>query len=92
MELKKGLVVRSIAGHDKGKFNVIMNEANGYVFLCDGKGHPLTKLKKKKIIHLRLTNTVLDEKILDTDKSIRLALKPFSESVKDNSFKISECK
>lgn len=92
MEVKKGLVVRSIAGHDKGQFKVIINESNGYVFLCDGKSHPLTKLKKKKVIHLRFTNTVLEEKTLDTDKSIRLALKPFSESVKNNSFKISECK
>ncbi len=91
MELRKGMVVRSIAGHDKGYFQVIMNESNGYVFLCDGKSHPLNKLKKKKLIHVRLTNTVIKEDMLTTDKSIRLVLKPFSESIRNNNCKVSKC-
>ena len=86
MESRKGLVVRSVAGHDKGSFQVIIDESDGYVFLCDGKNHPLDRLKKKKLIHLRVTNTVLEEKNLETNKSIRLALKPFREALK-NSYK-----
>ncbi len=86
MESRKGLVVRSVAGHDKGSFQVIIDESDGYVFLCDGKNHPLDRLKKKKLIHLRVTNTVLEEKKLETNKSIRLALKPFREALK-NSYK-----
>lgn len=83
MKSRKGLVVRSIAGHDKGHFQVIVDESDGYVFLCDGKNHPLDRLKKKKLIHLRATNTILEEKILETNKSIRLALKPFWEALKN---------
>ena len=86
MESRKGLVVRSVAGHDKGSFQVVIDESDGYVFLCDGKNHPLDRLKKKKLIHLRVTNTVLEEKNLETNKSIRLALKPFREALK-NSYK-----
>lgn len=90
MELQKGLVVRSIAGHDKGKFQVIIKESNGYVFLCDGKNHPLNRLKKKNIIHLRFTNTVINGNMLITNKSIRLALKPFLEAARNGSGKISK--
>ena len=64
MEVKKGAVVISKAGHDKG----------------DGKYRPLERPKKKKLMHLKVTNTVLEEELIKTNKSIRGALKPFSKS------------
>lgn len=79
MELKKGTVVYSLAGHDKGDFQVIIDFDDEYAKVCDGKYRPLERLKKKKLIHVKITNTVLSEDDLKTNKSIRRLLKPFME-------------
>lgn len=82
MELKIGSVVWVKSGHDKWSFQVVINIINNkyknkYLLLCDGKNHKLEKPKKKNLIHVSLTNTVLDESSMASDKSIRLALRPF---------------
>lgn len=79
MELKKGTVVYSLAGHDKGDYQVIIDYDDKYAKVCDGKYRPLERPKKKKLIHMKLTNTVVDESLLMTNKSIRNILKPFNE-------------
>lgn len=79
MELKKGTVVYSLAGHDKGDFQVIIDFDDEYAKVCDGKYRPLERLKKKKLIHIKITNTILNEDDLKTDKSIRRLLRPFME-------------
>ena len=48
-----GTIVKSIAGHDKNKFFVIINVENEYVYLVDGKCRPLDKPKKKKVKHVQ---------------------------------------
>ena len=80
MELKKGTIVYSLAGHDKGDFQVIIDYDDKYAKVCDGKYRPLERPKKKKFIHIKLTNTIVDESVLRTNKSIRNILKPFSEA------------
>ncbi len=80
MELKKGTIVYSLAGHDKGDFQVIIDYDDKYAKVCDGKYRPLERPKKKKLIHIKLTNTVVDESFLNTNKSIRNILKPFNEA------------
>ena len=57
MEVKKGAVVISKAGHDKGDFQVIMDFDDTYAYVCDGKYRPLERLKKKKLIILQ-TNPI----------------------------------
>ena len=47
MEVKKGAVVISKAGHDKGDFQVIMDFDDTYAYVCDGKYRPLERPKKK---------------------------------------------
>lgn len=79
MERKKGSVVYSLAGHDKGDFQVIIDFDDEYAKVCDGKYRPLERLKKKKFIHIKITNTILNEDDLKTNKSIRVSLKPFME-------------
>lgn len=78
MQIAKGTVVISKSGHDKGDFQVIMSFDKNYAYVCDGKFRPLEKPKKKKFIHLKVTNTILDEKNLRTNKLIRSSLKLFN--------------
>ena len=72
-----GSVVRSLAGHDKNNFQVVIKTSDGFAYVCDGKSRPLEKPKKKNIKHLKLLNTVLSEKCLRSNKSVRLALRSF---------------
>ena len=48
MKLEKGTVVCSLAGHDKGDFQVVIEFDDKYAKVCDGKYRPLERLKKKK--------------------------------------------
>ncbi len=77
MEIVRGLVVQSSAGHDKGDFFVVLKEENDYVFLCNGKRRMIEKTKKKKLKHIFATRTVLNEEDLQTNRKIRKALREF---------------
>ncbi|SFR64215.1 KOW domain-containing RNA-binding protein [Anaeromicropila populeti] len=61
-DLKRGMLVRSKAGHDKNELFVIIEVVNEYVYLVNGKQKTLSKPKKKKVQHIQITNYV-DENI-----------------------------
>lgn len=81
MQFVKGMVVRSKAGHDKGSFFVITDFDAQYAYIADGKGRTVKNPKKKKLIHLSLTYTVLDERSMETDSEIRKTLSSFNRKV-----------
>jgi ribosomal protein L14E/L6E/L27E len=74
MELRRGQVVRSLAGHDKGDLQVILEVRGKCLLLCDGKRRTLLKPKLKKQMHTGATRYVLPEENLRTDLQIRKAL------------------
>lgn len=78
MELRRGQVVKSIAGHDQGGFLVVLEAAPPWAVVCDGKRRPLERPKRKKTFHLAPTGTVLPESSLETNKLIRAGLHPFN--------------
>ena len=52
-----GRMVISTAGHDMGSFYVVLSHEEKFLYLSDGKYHPIEKLKKKStlnIMHLLL--------------------------------------
>ena len=69
-----GQVVCSKAGRDKGYFMVVVEEKDGFVFVCDGKERPVERPKRKNIKHLAFTNTVLEKNSSITNKQLRKAL------------------
>jgi ribosomal protein L14E/L6E/L27E len=77
MELRRGTVVRSLAGRDAGSFLVVLSADGSSAAVCDGKRRSLYHPKNKNQKHLSATRTVLPESELKTDRGIRLALKPF---------------
>ena len=77
MEIKRGQIVKSLAGHDKGDFQIVLKQELPYAVVCDGKRRKLEKPKRKKIIHLAPTKTVASEKSLITNRQIRIALREF---------------
>lgn len=80
MEAKIGMIVRSAAGHDRGNFLVITAVEGDFAYIADGKERKLKKPKKKRLKHLKLTNTVIDTDNL-TDKGLRKIISSFPETL-----------
>ena len=79
MEMKRGQIVRSKAGRDQGDFLTVLRADPPYIILCDGKHRPLDHAKRKKMMHVSPTLTVLSEDQLKTNRKIRAALRQFSK-------------
>lgn len=80
MELKKGSVVISKAGRDKGYFLAVSEITDDGIYVCDGKERPVERPKKKNPLHLAKTRFVLTEEETATNRSLKRALKQFSDS------------
>ncbi len=79
MEVQRGQIMRSLAGHDKGDFQVVLKLDGAFAYMADGKRRKLEIPKKKKLKHLAPTGTVLGEKSLSTNRQIRMALAHYRE-------------
>lgn len=77
MEAKIGMIVRSTAGRDKGRFMAVVSTEKGFVYLADGKERRLASPKKKNIRHISLTRTSVDTDGM-TDKGLRNFLRDFA--------------
>ncbi len=77
MDICKGMVVRSRAGRDAGRWFVITALEGNYALLADGDLRRLEKPKRKKLMHLAGTKTVLDLSMYTTDNSLKQALAAF---------------
>lgn len=77
-DLKKGQIVRSIKGRDKGTIQVVAHLLDdSHVLVVDGRRRKLDNPKKKKIKHLQKHNNIIDLLNADNDCKIRKILKDF---------------
>ena len=74
MELRKGQIVKSVKGHDKGDLLMIADFDEKRVLLADGKQRKLNKPKVKNLKHIELTGFEVDIKEVDTDRKLRKTL------------------
>ena len=51
---EKGMLAKSLAGHDKEKIYVIISIEENHIFLVDGVARTLDRPKKKKKKHVQL--------------------------------------
>jgi len=77
VEIIRGTVIRSKAGHDKGRFYAVLDVLGRTILVADGSSRTICNPKRKNMIHVSSTRTVLSEEMLDHDESIRNALKRF---------------
>lgn len=77
MEWKRGQVVRSKAGRDRDSFLAIVAVEPPCALVCDGKHRPLERPKRKKLLHLAPTASILPEECLATNRKLRAALGEF---------------
>ena len=54
-DIKKGSICRSLAGHDKGTYYIIVETGN-VIKVSDGKYRPLSNPKVKNLKHLEIVD------------------------------------
>ncbi|MDL2232881.1 KOW domain-containing RNA-binding protein [Ruminococcaceae bacterium OttesenSCG-928-L11] len=77
--METGRVVRSIAGHDRDRFYVVVDAGDGKVYIADGRLRKLAKPKAKNPLHIRPTSNAIDLENCKTDKKLRELLKPYND-------------
>lgn len=77
MDFCKGMIVRSRAGRDAGRWCVIVSLEGPVAFIADGELRRMAAPKRKKLIHLARTHTVLNLSDYPTENSLKQALAAF---------------
>lgn len=77
-----GKIVFSNAGRDKGKYLVVINCTENYVWVADGKERKLQFPKRKNIKHISLTADSLNPDQFRTNKSLKKAIAVYKATVK----------
>ena len=72
-------MVRATAGRDENGFFAVVGEKDGYVLICDGRRRPVSRPKRKNPRHLAVTEHILPEEGITTNKQLRRSLKHISE-------------
>lgn len=73
-----GMVVKSGAGHDSGRYFAVITCEGGRVLIADGKERKIAKPKAKNVKHLTPTGKTVD---VLTDKKLRTALRVIAEQI-----------
>ncbi len=81
MDFKRGLVVKNKAGHERNQFFVVLECNDSYAYISDGRHRKLENLKKKNLKHLFVTNKILPEEFLTTNRKIREALREYNRDI-----------
>ena len=88
VELRKGMLAKSKAGHDAGKVFVIKQADSEDVYLVDGRSRTLDHPKKKKRKHIQViyrTPFTLEEVFAAgkgvTDETVKKAIKEYNKNV-----------
>ena len=75
----RGQVLRATAGRDRDKYFIVMDdERDGYVLLADGKSRPVSRPKRKNVLHVAVTSLRAD----DIERLLADGLSPTNKQVK----------
>ena len=75
MEYRKGDLARSLAGHDRGNYFIILAEAGEYVILVNGVSRTMERPKKKNKKHVQVVHR--DGGVPATDEAVRLCIRDY---------------
>ena len=79
MDITKGTIVKSVAGHDKGEFYCVAEYENSFALLINGKTKRISNPKRKSLKHFEVLECRVDETELKSDKKIRRLLREIAE-------------
>ncbi len=72
--MDRGSVVKSIAGRDKDRYQVVIACEGDRILVADGKVRKLAKPKPKNSRHLQNTGCVIDLDQIHSDRALKKAL------------------
>ncbi|MGN0158231.1 MAG: hypothetical protein ACI39W_03670 [Brotaphodocola sp.] len=75
-----GCPARSLAGHDKGEYFIILSDEGGFAALADGRLRTVAKPKWKRKKHIQIGKQQLIADFPVTDEIIRRELKNYVKS------------
>lgn len=78
MLIEKGMIVKSVAGHDQNRFYVVISTDGINARIADGKVRPLEKPKSKKAKHLAATTARVDAEAITTNRQLRQVLAAYN--------------
>ncbi len=78
MQIKCGMIVKSVAGRDKNRFYVVVKIKGDRAFIADGKIRVLNSPKQKNFIHLKVTNYVVEIEKFNTNRKLRNLLHKYN--------------
>ena len=81
MQFVTGMIVRSKKGHDKGRFYAVLSVCGDSAALINAENRTKECPKRKKLLHLAPTKTVLTQAQLCSDSEIRQILAVFTGRV-----------
>ncbi len=74
MDVKKGQIVRSIAGHDSNDIFAVVGSDEKNIFICDGKERRLEKPKCKNRKHIVIEPIVLNPEEMAANGRLKKSL------------------
>lgn len=77
MMIREGMVVKSTAGKDCGRYSVAVKCDERFVMICDGKHRRLANAKRKNARHLEPTEDFASN-CMHSDKALRLFLRKYN--------------
>ena len=66
-----GWLACSLAGHDRNKIYIIIEETDEYVWLSDGDIRPVEKPKRKRKKHIQVIKKNMDEVLIEMLQSAK---------------------
>lgn len=84
MLIEKGMIVKSIAGRDCGRFFLVMDTDAQFAYLADGRMRLIEKPKKKKVRHLARTNAKVFAETVTTNRQLRQVLTAYNGACEEN--------
>ncbi len=85
MHLKAGIIVRSVSGHDKDNFYILLNVNGCFGHIVDGKRRKLIKPKLKNLKHVKPTHFNVDLSALENDCKVRKIIRTYTAENGGNS-------
>ncbi|MFQ7311906.1 MAG: hypothetical protein ACLROL_08645 [Sellimonas sp.] len=80
LNYETGALVKSLAGHDRGRLYIIIEETEDSLFLTDGRLRPMEKPKRKKKKHVQvILKKIEDEEF--TDENIRTFIRKYQSEI-----------
>ena len=77
MNYEAGQIVKSLAGHDKDSYYMIVRVEGNFIWAADGTRHKLEDPKKKNIRHVQLIKAYVPDEDRDKDVAIQHFLKSY---------------